>query len=201
MGAALWHGFAVQLGLIVAIGPQNAFVLSQGLKRAHIFLICLICTLSDGLLIGLGVGGMATVMHTAPWLAGLLRYGGAAFLIWYALGRLRAACGPAAALDRTGDEVLSRRAAIAATLAFTWLNPHVYLDTVVMIGTLASQFPGDHGAFGLGAALASALFFFSLGYGARLLAPLLARPTAWRVLDLVIFGTMVWVAGGLLLFR
>lgn len=198
MWTALLHGFLVQMGLIMAIGPQNSFVLTQGLRRGHIGLICLICTLSDVILIALGVGGMAALLQATPAVGLALRYGGAAFLLWYGYGRLRSALRPTQGMQTTPEKTLSRTAAALATLAFTWLNPHVYLDTVVMIGVLAGGFPGHQPAFGLGAATASGLYFFSLGYGARLLAPTLSGPAAWRILDMVVAIMMAGLAAGLI---
>lgn len=198
MVKALLHGFLIQMSLIVAIGPQNAFVLTQGIRRNHVAPICLICTLSDALLIALGVGGMGAALQAAPQLETALRWGGAAFLLWYAWGRVRAGLGPAETLGLSDGEQTGLRAALMACLAFTWLNPHVYLDTVVLIGSLSGQFPDHRLMFGAGAAGASALFFFALGYGARYLAPVLARPTAWRALELSVAVMMITIAAGLM---
>jgi L-lysine exporter family protein LysE/ArgO len=180
-------GLGTGLGLIVAIGAQNAFVLRQGLHDEHVFAVCLTCALSDAILIAVGVGGFGTIVARLPWLEPVMRYGGAGFLAWYGVASLRSALRSRAAL---AADTAPRRGglgdALLACLAFTWLNPHVYLDTVVLLGSIATQFPGAAVSFGVGAASASLLFFFSLGYGARRLAPLFARPAAWRLLEAAI---------------
>lgn len=182
-------GLGTGLSLIVAIGAQNAFVLKQGLMRRHVFWVCLFCALSDALLILLGVTGMAQVLAAAPLLADAMRWAGAAFLIWYGARSFRSAWRGGAALRPEGSgATLGRTLAIIAAL--TWLNPHVWLDTVVLLGTVSAQWP-DPAIFGLGAMSGSFLFFFALGYGARLLAPVFARPRAWQVLDLGI-GILMW---------
>ncbi|MFC3118729.1 LysE/ArgO family amino acid transporter [Jhaorihella thermophila] len=197
MPAAFLPGFALGFSLILAIGAQNAFVLRQGLRREHVFWICLTCALSDAVLIGAGVAGFGTLADAAPWFGPLMRWGGAAFLLWYGAASLRAAWTGGAALKAGCDQGLTLAAALATVLAFTWLNPHVYLDTVVLIGSISAQYD-DRLAFGLGAASASFVFFFGLGYGAGLLAPVFERPRAWQVLDFVIGLTMWAIAAGLL---
>lgn len=200
MLAAGLSGFQLSLGLILAIGAQNAFVLRQGLKREHVLTSVLFCAVSDAVLICAGVAGFAMASKAAPWLGEVLRWGGVAFLTLYAL---RAAWGAI----RGGEALQPRPAGAAAGLrvvltlaAITWLNPHVYLDTVVLIGSVAAQYPGREAAFGAGAVLASFTFFFSLGYGARLLAPVFARPAAWRVLDGSVALIMAGIALRLALF-
>lgn len=183
MLTAATAGFFLGLSLIVAIGAQNAFVLRQGLRRSHVLAICLACAASDAALIAAGVGGLGKAIAALPWLTPLMRYGGAAFLAFYGLRSLRAALGGNAALKPEGEVEESLAAALFTCLALTWLNPHVYLDTVVLLGSISTQYPGQGLAFGLGATTASFLFFFSLGYGARYLRPLFARPAAWRILD------------------
>lgn len=196
MSAAV-HGFLIQMGLIVAIGAQNAFILRQGVKGEHVLAICLICTLSDAILIAVGVGGFGALASLAPWFASLMRWGGAAFLAVYGGRSALSAWKGSAGLVEGGAETGSLRGAVAACLAFTWLNPHVYLDTVGLIGAISAHYAGHRAAFGAGAASASAVFFFSLGYGARLLRPVLASPKAWRVLDGGIAATMWAIAAGL----
>ena len=191
-------GFALSLTLILAIGAQNAFVLRQGLRREHVFWVCLTCGLSDAILITAGVAGFGALAKALPWFETLMRYGGAGFLIWYGLQNARSALAGGASLDTSGEATHSLRKAILRLLALTWLNPHVYLDTVVLIGSISAQYP-DRIAFGTGAALASVVFFFSLGYGARLLSPLFAHPSSWRVLDAIIALTMWAIALKLLL--
>lgn len=183
MLTAVTAGFFLGLSLIVAIGAQNAFVLRQGLRRSHVLAICLACAASDAALIAAGVAGLGKAIAALPWLTPLMRYGGAAFLAFYGFRSLRAALGGNAALKPEGEAQESLAAALFTCLALTWLNPHVYLDTVVLLGSISTQYPGQGLAFGLGATTASFLFFFSLGYGARYLRPLFARPAAWRVLD------------------
>lgn len=191
MSSAALAGFRLGLGLILAIGAQNAFVLRQGLRREHVFAVCLFCAVSDAALIALGVSGFAVANSAMPWLAPALRWGGVAFLAWYGLRSFRAAWSASGALKAAdgGGEGLGRSLAVIAAL--TWLNPHVYLDTVVLLGSVSAQYPGQALAFAGGAVTSSFLFFFSLGYGARLLAPLFARPGAWVVLDCFV-GVLMW---------
>lgn len=198
--SALFQGLFLGAGLIVAIGSQNAFVLKQGLKREKVFLVCIICALSDALLIAIGVSGTGTLVATSDLLSHVARVGGAIFLSFYGFRALKAAVeGEYLDLDR-GESVAGSTAKIVLTaLAFTYLNPHVYLDTVVLLGSIAGQFAGEERIlFGLGAILASFVWFFSLGYGARLLVPLFSKPSAWRVLDLFIALIMFILAAGLI---
>ena len=195
--AAAASGFLLGLGLILAIGAQNAFVLRQGLRRAHVFAVCLTCALSDVVLIAAGVGGMGWLSARAPWIAPAMTWAGATFLLVYGALSFARALRPGA-LAPAEEGAGSLRAALLTCLALTWLNPHVYLDTVLVLGTVAAQYPGSRWAFGAGAAMASILFFFALGYGARALAPLFARPAAWRVLDLCV-GAVMWTVAARLL--
>ncbi len=198
MYSAFASGFATSAALIVAIGAQNAFVLRQGLQRAHVLPVVLVCALSDMLLIGLGIGGFGALVQASPALLALARWGGALFLIGHGLLAARRALGDHV-LALQGRATTDLRSALLACLAFTYLNPHCWLDTVVLLGAVAAQQPdGARTWFGAGAATASAAWFFALGYGARLLAPLFARPLAWRVLDGVIAGVM-WAIAALLL--
>lgn len=177
-------GFLIGLGLIVAIGAQNAFVLRQGLLRQHVLAVATVCALADALLIAAGVGGLGTLVAASPLLMRLTAWAGAAFLAAYGLRAAWRALHPSAlkAAQDSGEAGLA--ATLAAALAFTFLNPHVYLDTVVLVGSLSAQFEGSARiAYAIGAMAASALWFYGLAYGARLLAPVFARPTAWRVLD------------------
>ncbi|MEM7521845.1 MAG: LysE/ArgO family amino acid transporter [Pseudomonadota bacterium] len=193
MLASFVPGFLLSLTLILAIGAQNAFVLRQGLRRAHVFAVCLFCGLSDAVLIVAGVTGFGALAEAVPLFETVMRYGGAAFLIWYGWINARSALRGGATLD-TGDAApQTLRSALLTVLALTWLNPHVYLDTVVLVGSISAQYP-DRFAFGLGAVLASLSFFFALGYGARLLAPLFAKPNSWRILDALIAATMWGIA-------
>ena len=183
-------GFGLGLSLILAIGAQNAFVLRQGLRREHVFWVCLTCAVSDAVLIVAGVTGFGTLAQRLPWLEPAMRWGGAAFLTWYGARALLSAWRGGQALAAGGAQVVSLKATLGTTLALTWLNPHVYLDTVVLLGSVSANYAAR--PFGFGAVCASFTFFFALGYGARLLAPLFARPLAWRILDAGI-GVVMWV--------
>lgn len=196
--APFLSGFLLGLSLIVAIGAQNAFILRQGLLRQHVFVLCLICALSDALLIAAGVAGLGTLIAQSPRLIIVVTVGGALFLFAYAAIAFRRALNPQALKAAKSGEG-SLKAAIAACLAFTFLNPHVYLDTVVLLGSLSARFEGNSRiAYALGAAVGSFVWFFSLGYGARLLQPVFARPAAWRVLDVLIGLVMAAIGVGLL---
>lgn len=190
---AFGQGLALGLGLIVAIGAQNAFVLRQGLRREHVGSVVLLCAVADAVLIALGVWGMAQALGDRPTLALALSLGGAAFLAWYgwrAFGRVFQASRLQAAAEQPP---LSRAAVLAQAAAFTLLNPHVYLDTVVLVGSIGAQHPpAAQWWFVAGASTASALWFSSLGFGARWLAPWFAKPRAWQVLDALI-GMTMWV--------
>ena len=187
-------GFALGLSLIMAIGAQNAFVLRQGLTRRHVFWVCLICSVSDAVLIAAGVAGMGAAIAAMPVLSNAALWGGAAFLLWYGARAFRSAWRGGQSLEAAQGRAGGLSATVLTALALTWLNPHVYLDTVVLLGGISAQYPGQEWVFGLGAALGSFLFFLSLGYGARLLTPVFARPGAWRVLDLIVAGVMWSIA-------
>jgi L-lysine exporter family protein LysE/ArgO len=191
-------GFLLGGSLIIAIGAQNAFILRQGLLKQNVFILCLICAASDALLIAAGVGGLGTIIDNNPEFVRWVTWAGAAFLIAYALFALRRALKPAVmTAAETGSGSL--KAAIAQCLAFTFLNPHVYLDTVLLVGGISSRYAGaDKLHFAAGAMIASFVWFFSLGYGARLLQPVFAKPAAWRVLDLIIAAVMALIAMKLL---
>lgn len=192
-------GFSLGSGLIMAIGAQNAFVLRLGLLRSHVFAICLLCALSDAALIVLGIAGLGTLVQRSPLLLTAVTYGGALFLFVYGLMAFRRVFTPEAM--KTGQkETPTLAAAVATALAFTFLNPHVYLDTVLLLGSFSAKYLGQERiAFGAGAVTASFAWFFGLGYGARLLAPVFARPVAWQVLDVLIGGIM-WLLAASLLF-
>ena len=186
-------GLLTGLSLIVAIGAQNAYVLRQGLAGRHIGLIVTICAASDVLLIAAGVAGVGALIHSHPEGLTVIRWVGGAYLLVYGGMSLRSAARPAS-LEAEGRSTRSRRAAIVTTLALTYLNPHVYLDTVVMLGSVANGYAGNRWAFAAGAALGSVLWFSGLGYGARAAAPALNRPRTWQVLDLVIGCVMILLA-------
>ena len=187
-------GLTMGLGLIVAIGAQNAFVLRQGLRNEHVFAVCLACTLSDAVLITLGVSGFRQIAALLPGLDPVMRYGGAAFLVWYGARNLHSALRSTRALKTGGEPAAGLLRTLAVCLALTWLNPHVYLDTVVLLGSMSTRFPGFETSFAAGAAAASVLFFFSLGYGATRLRPFFAKPASWRGLETVVALTMWAIA-------
>jgi len=196
---AFLAGFATGFSLILAIGAQNAFVLRQGLRGEHVFAVALTCALSDALLIAAGVAGFGALAAALPWLAPAMRIGGAAFLIAYGARALLAAWrGGQGALQPGEGAGRALRPVLLTTLALTWLNPHVYLDTLMLIGAVSSGFGAARVSFGAGAVAASFTFFFGLAYGAALLRPLFARPAAWRVLDACI-GVVMWVIAASLL--
>jgi L-lysine exporter family protein LysE/ArgO len=194
MTHAFLPGFLLSLSLILAIGAQNAFVLRQGLRQEHVFAVCLVCAVSDALLIAAGIAGFGLASNALPWLEPVLRYGGALFLFVYAARSLRSALRNHGSLTPSSRQAAGLGATLAACLAFTWLNPHVYLDTVVLLGSICSQYEGQKTAFALGAMTASFLFFFTLGFGARLLRPVFASQTAWRVLDALVGVAMLAIA-------
>jgi L-lysine exporter family protein LysE/ArgO len=160
-------GFTLGLSLILAIGPQNAFVLRQGLRGEHILAVVLACALSDTVLILFGVSGFRQILAHAPWLDPVMRYGGAAFLLWYGARSLISAIRSTGSLAAASGSAMPLHYTLGTCLALTWLNPHVYLDTVVLIGTISTRFPGQEAAFAFGAATASFVFFFTLGFGAK----------------------------------
>lgn len=191
-------GFFLGASLIIAIGAQNTFILRQGLLGQHVFVLCLICSLSDALLITVGVAGLGTLIAQSPVLITLVTVGGALFLYAYASKALRRAMRPDT-LQAANEGKSDLKAAVLACLAFTFLNPHVYLDTVLLVGSLSSAYSGaGRWFYAAGASLASFVWFFGLGYGARLLQPFFASPRAWRVLDTVIAVVMAALASGLL---
>ncbi|WP_171120490.1 MULTISPECIES: LysE/ArgO family amino acid transporter [unclassified Ruegeria] len=196
MSTSLIAGFVLGFSLILAIGAQNAFVLRQGLRREHVFSLCLTCAVSDAILIAAGVAGFGTLAQIFPWFETAMRYGGAIFLTWYGLRSLSSAWRGGAVMEVGQGQTASLKSVLLTVLAFTWLNPHVYLDTVVLIGSISAQYE-DQLAFALGAMSASFVFFFSLGYGAGLLSPVFARPRAWQVLDVVIGVVMLTLAAKL----
>ena len=190
---AFLNGFALGASLIIAIGAQNAFILKQGLLRQHVFILCLICASADAALIAAGVGGLGAVVSSHPALVQAVTLFGALFLAAYSFIAFRRAF-HASSMGGSGDAA-SLGQAVAACLAFTFLNPHVYLDTVLLLGGLSSRYAGDlRTAYGAGAVIASFVWFFGLGYGARLLLPLFQKPASWRVLDSIIGVVMALIA-------
>ncbi|WP_298430937.1 LysE/ArgO family amino acid transporter [uncultured Jannaschia sp.] len=197
MTASLLSGFGLGLSLILAIGAQNAFVLRQGLRGEHVVAVVLVCALSESILVTSGVLGFGALVSAAPWIVPVFRWGGAAFLVAYGARAAWSAWTGGAALAAEGQGGDLRRTVLTA-LAITWLNPHVYLDTVMLLGSISTQAPVPL-AFGAGAIVAAWVFFGALGFGATLLRPLFARPAAWRVLDACIALVMWAIAAGLLL--
>ena len=192
---SLLSGFLLSLSLIVAIGAQNAFVLKQGLKKHHVFWVCLVCAVSDAVLIALGIAGFGAMVQAFPALEAVARYGGALFLFAYGGKSFISAFRSSHTLEPEGELPAALSKTILTCLAFTWLNPHVYLDTVVLLGSIATQYEGTARLqFGAGAVSASLVFFFSLGYGARFLAPLFHQPVAWKILDFLI-GMIMFAIG------
>lgn len=192
------EGFLLGGGLIIAIGAQNAFILRQGLLRQHVFILCLIASLADALLILAGVFGFGALVQANETLLLLVTLGGALFLGAYAVIAARRALSPQA-MKASTEGPASLKRAVAILLSFTFLNPHVYLDTVVLVGGISGQYEGGaRAAFATGAAAASFCWFFALGYGARWLTPLFAKPTAWRLLDAGIAIVMALIAASLI---
>ncbi|MCW8344535.1 LysE/ArgO family amino acid transporter [Vibrio sp. ZSDZ65] len=187
-------GFSLSISLILAIGAQNAFVLKQGLKKHHVFFVCLVCAVSDALLISAGVGGFGVLIHAYPSVEVIARYAGALFLFVYSFQSFRSAFTVQHKLDPEGESKGSLLKTIGICLALTWLNPHVYLDTVVLLGSISTQYAPQQWSFGIGAVSASFVFFFSLGYGARLLIPLFSKPMSWKVLEGLVGALMFFIA-------
>ncbi|GLZ40473.1 LysE family transporter [Actinokineospora sp. NBRC 105648] len=190
-------GFGTGLSLIVAIGAQNAFVLRQGIRRHAVAAVVAICAGSDAVLIALGVGGVGSVVRAWPRALTAVALVGGAFLIGYGILAARRALRPAT-MPLDGPTTGSPRRAVLQALAMTWLNPHVYLDTLLLLGTIAAARGEARWAFGLGAALASLCWFTALGFGARLLSGFFRRPGSWRVLDALVAATMVTIGVGLI---
>jgi L-lysine exporter family protein LysE/ArgO len=188
-------GLGFGLSLIIAIGAQNAYVLRQGLRREHVLVVVAICAVSDLLLIFVGVAGLGSLIQLFPVALVIVRIAGAAFLLTYGLLAARRALRPASALTTESEGATTTlRTAILTVLALTWLNPHVYLDTVVLLGSVAGTHGDDRWWFGIGAGIGSILWFSALGFGARLLRPVFATPIAWRVLDGIIALVMIALA-------
>jgi L-lysine exporter family protein LysE/ArgO len=189
-------GFFTGLSLIIAIGAQNAYVLRLGLMRHHVFAVVLFCAVSDAVLIMAGVAGLGALIQQLPLLLEIFRYAGAAYLIWFGIGAVRRAINPKT-LEAQGESFPLVKT-LGTMAALTWLNPHVYLDTVILLGSIGNQFQPNQWWFALGGAAASFVWFFSLGYGAKLLSRYMASVRIWQVLDLAIAAVMFTIAGTLL---
>lgn len=190
---AFFPGFFTGLSLIIAIGAQNAFVIRQGLAKSHVVLVVFICAISDALLIFLGTGGLGTLIQAQPSLLEFIRWFGVAYLTWFGIKSLRSVFRQQSLTSGTGTSS-SRGTVILSVLGFTFLNPHVYLDTVVLVGSIANQFESDRWYFALGASVGSVLWFSVIGFGARAASRYMSRPISWKILDLVIALVMFSVA-------
>ena len=193
------QGLMMGFSLIIPIGAQNAFVLKQGLKKQSVFWVCLVCALSDSILIILGVTGFSVVIQQYPQLIQWAKWGGALFLFWYGLQHALQSFGSEQKMQISADETQHLSKIILICLTLTWLNPHVYLDTVVLLGSISTQFENTKLYFSLGAVTASWLFFFALGYSARIFIPIFENPKAWKILDGVIALVMWGIAISLIL--
>ena len=193
------EGFALSMGLILAIGPQNIFVVRQGLLRSHIFVVCLVCSLSDALLIIVGVLGLGSILAGIEGADFLISIAAALFIASYGVMRIRSSMNPVG-MSISDEKAQGIASTILTLLAFTFLNPHVYLDTVILIGGASSRYSvDDRFTFAFGASLASFLFFFVLGYGARRLSSVLDKPDAWKFIDRGIACVMFGIAGSIML--
>jgi L-lysine exporter family protein LysE/ArgO len=185
-------GFGTGLALIVAIGSQNAFVLRQGIRGEHVAAVVLVCSVSDAILIAAGIAGVGALLQANPVIVDVVRFAGAAFLVAYGVMAARRALRPGALTASGRQPAVGIGAALSTVLALTWLNPHVYLDTVLLLGSVASQQTQDlRWWFGAGAITASVAWFSALGFGARVLRPFFARPSSWRILDGLVAAVML----------
>ena len=192
-------GFGTGLSLIVAIGAQNAFILRQGITRQHVWVAIIICMLSDIALISAGIAGLGALIERAEWIMSAARIGGALFLALYALFALRRALSPTSMATKNSPSESSAWRVALTTLALTWLNPHVYVDTVLLLGSIGNSFAGARWQFGAGAIVASLVWFMALGVGSRYLARIFAKPRAWQLLDGFICLFMLYFAIRLIL--
>lgn len=193
--APFWEGCATGAGLIIAIGAQNAFVLKQGIMKNHVFATVFICCLIDAILIALGVGGFGAFLTSSPLLLKVAKWGGVGFLVLYGLRSFWAVLKTESLTVEGGRERPDLKASILMILAFSLLNPHVYLDAVLLLGSIGAQFPQDERPFfALGAIAVSFVWFFAMGYGARFLAPLFSKPLSWKILDVVTGAIMLLLA-------
>ena len=197
---ALIPGFLTGLSLIVAIGAQNAFVIRQGLLRSHVLLVVIVCSVSDALLIILGTGGLGKIVQSNPDLLTFIRWFGVAYLTWFGIKSLRSAFKENQLLA-TGQAEVSWKRILTTVLALTYLNPHVYLDTVIFVGSIANQFEGDKWFFALGASIASVVWFSTIGFGARAASHLMSKPIFWRILDISIAFIMFSIALTLAIYK
>lgn len=190
---AFLPGFFAGLSLIVAIGAQNAFVIRQGLSRQHVVVVVAICALADAALIALGIAGLGALIQGLPWLLEGVRWFGVAYLTWFGIKSVRSAF-KSDVMDASGAQTTSLKKVVASVLGFTFLNPHVYLDTVILLGSISNQFASDRWIFGFGAMTASVVWFSSIGFGARAASRFMSKPIFWRVLDSLIAVVMFTIA-------
>lgn len=193
-------GLLTGLSLIIAIGAQNAFVIRQGLTKQHVFLVVAICAIADAVLIFLGIAGLGALISGLPWLLEIIRWFGVVYLTWFAIRSIMSLV-KKQSMDASGGQSLSRKKVIAAVLGFTLLNPHVYLDTVILLGSIGNQFGADRWFFATGAAVGSVLWFSALGFGARSAAGLMSKPIFWKILDLIIAVVMLSIAAFLAFYK
>jgi L-lysine exporter family protein LysE/ArgO len=193
-------GFFVSLSLIVAIGAQNAFIIRQALTRQHVFTVVAICAIADASLIALGIAGLGAAISSLPWLLEIIRWFGVAYLGWFGIRSFLSAL-KTQAMDTTVGQSASLKTVVLSLLGFTFLNPHVYLDTVILVGGVANQFGDDKWVFGAGAMLASLVWFFAIGYGSKAASRLMSKPVFWKILDFFIAGVMFTVALTLAFYR
>lgn len=190
---AFLPGFFTGLSLIIAIGAQNAFVIRQGLTKRHVLLVVAICAISDALLILLGVAGLGALISGLPWLLELIRWFGVAYLTWFGIKSLNSAF-KTQALDASGAQSASAKKVVLAVLGFTFLNPHVYLDTVILLGSIGNQFGADKWWFALGGMLGSVVWFSAIGFGAKAASKFMSKPVFWKILDTLIAVVMFSIA-------
>ncbi len=190
---ALIPGFLTGLSLIIAIGAQNAFVIRQGLLRQHILLVVAICAISDAVLIFLGTGGLGTLIQGKPSLLAFIRWFGVAYLTWFGIRSLRSAF-KSQSLKADEGAAISKRKIVTTCIALTFLNPHVYLDTVILLGSVANQFDDNRWFFAIGGATASLVWFTAIGFGARSASRFMSKPIFWKILDSIISTVMFTIA-------
>lgn len=190
---ALVPGFVTGLSLIIAIGAQNAFVIRQGLRRQHVLLIVAICAISDATLIFLGTGGLGTLIQSKPSLLEFIRWFGVIYLTWFGVRSIRSAF-KNQSLEATAGSAISKSTIVSTCLSLTFLNPHVYLDTVILLGSIANQFENNRWFFAVGASFASIVWFTSIGYGARAASRFMSKPIFWKILDSLIAVVMFTIA-------
>jgi L-lysine exporter family protein LysE/ArgO len=186
-------GLLTGLSLIIAIGAQNAFVIRQGLTKQHVFLVVAICAVSDALAIVLGVSGLGAIIQGVPWLLEIIRWFGVAYLTWFGIKSVRSAF-KTQSLDASGVQSGSAKNVALTVLGVTWLNPHFYLDTVILLGSIGNQFGTDKWWFAAGGIVGSFLWFFSIGFGAKASSGLMKKPVFWKVLDSIIAAVMFSIA-------